>query len=296
VRAGNIRCVRLTERDRELEELTARADEARAGRGGVVVVCGESGAGKTSFVETFLERWPQEERVLWGACDPLATPRPLGPIQDLAEQLQPDTREVVCVSDHPYEIHGAVFEELATQPSVLFIDDLHWADQATVDLLRFVLRRIRRTHSLAVLTVRDDEIAPTHPMRSLLGDVARSTSATSLALPPLSIDAITQLAQGRPVDPVRLHRITGGNAFFVVEMLDHSGDELPSTVRDAILARTVGLDVAAWDLLYLMACAPESIPGYLLAPLGVTVPALPHRRRAHQRRIGRTALPLCQDS
>jgi hypothetical protein len=170
----------------------------------------------------------------------------------------------VCVSDHPYEIHGAVFEELATQPSVLFIDDLHWADQATVDLLRFVLRRIRRTHSLAVLTVRDDEIAPTHPMRSLLGDVARSTSATSLAWPPLSIDAITKLAQDRPVDPVRLHRITGGNAFFVVEMLDHSGDELPSTVRDAILARTVGLDVAAWDLLYLMACAPESIPDYLL--------------------------------
>jgi predicted ATPase len=127
--------VRLTERDRELEELTARADEARAGRGGVVVGCGEAGAGKTSFVETFLERWPQEERVLWGACDPLATPRPLGPIQDLAEQLEPDTRKVVCVSDHPYEIHGAVFEELATQPSVLFIDDLHWADQATVDLL-----------------------------------------------------------------------------------------------------------------------------------------------------------------
>jgi len=266
--------VRLTERDRELEALTARADEARAGRGGVVVVCGESGAGKTAFVETFLERWPQDERVLWGACDPLDTPRPLGPIHDLAEQFQPDTRKVLRESNHPYEIHGAVFDELATQPSVLFIDDLHWADQATVDLLRFVLRRIRRTHSLAVLTVRDDEIAPTHPMRSLLGDVARSTSATSLALPPLSLDAITQLAQDRTVDPVRLHRITGGNAFFVVEMLDQTSDELPTTVRDAILARTVGLDVAAWDLLYLMACAPESIPDYLLTHLGVTVPAL----------------------
>jgi DNA-binding CsgD family transcriptional regulator len=266
--------VRLTERDRELNELTARADQARAGRGGVVVVCGESGAGKTAFVETFLERWPEDERVLWAACDPLATPRPLGPIYDLAEQLEPDIRKVVRVSNYPYEIHSAVFEELATRPSVLFIDDLHWADQATVDMLRFVLRRIRRTHSLVVLTVRDDEIAPTHPMRSLLGDVARSTWATSLALPPLSLDAITQLTKGLPVDPVRLHRITGGNAFFVVEMLDCSGDELPTTVRDAILARTVGLDVAAWDLLHLMACAPESIPDYLLTHLGVTVPAL----------------------
>jgi DNA-binding CsgD family transcriptional regulator/GTPase SAR1 family protein len=266
--------VRLTERDRELNQLTAWADQARAGRGGVVVVCGESGAGKTSFVETFLERWPQDERVLWGACDPLATPRPLGPIHDLAEQLEPDTHKVVRASNYPYEIHSAVFEELATRPSVVFIDDLQWADQATVDLLRFVLRRIGRTHSLAILTVRDDEIAPTHPMRSLLGDVARSTSATSVALPPLSLDAITQLAEDRPVDPVRLHHITGGNAFFVVEMLDRSGEELPTTVRDAILARTVGLDVAAWDLLYLMACAPESIPDYLLTRLGVTVPAL----------------------
>ena len=264
----------LTEREGELDELAARADEARSGRGHVVVVCGESGAGKTTFVEAFLDRWPQDERVLWGACDPLDTPRPLGPIQDLAEQFEPDTRKVVRASDFPHEIHGAVFEELATRPSVLFIDDLHWADQATVDLLRFVLRRIRRTNSLAVLTVRDDEIAPTHPMRSLLGDIARSSSATSLALPPLSLDAISQLAQDRPIDPVRLHRITGGNAFFVAEMLDHNGDDLPTTVRDAILARTVGLDVPAWDLLYLMACAPKSIPQYLLTHLGVTVPAL----------------------
>jgi DNA-binding CsgD family transcriptional regulator/GTPase SAR1 family protein len=264
----------LAEREGELDQLVARANEARSGRGGVVVVCGESGAGKTSFVETFLERWPQDERVLWGACDPLDTPRPLGPIHDLADQLAPGTRDVVRVSNYPHEIHGAVFEELAAQPSVLFIDDMHWADQGTVDLLRYVLRRIQRTRSLAVLTVRDDEIAATHPMRSLLGDVARSNSATSLALSPLSIEAITQLAQDRPVDPVRLHRITGGNAFFVVEMLDQTGDELPTTVRDAILARTIGLDVAAWDLLYLMACAPESIPDYLLAHLGVTVPAL----------------------
>ena len=267
-------CVRLRERGRELEQLTACAEQARAGRGGVVVVCGESGAGKTSFVETFLEHWPTDERLLWGACDPLATPRPLGPVHDLAEQLGHDTREVLRGSDQPHEIYAAVFEELAAHPSVLFVDDLHWADQATVDLLRFVLRRIRRTHSLAILTVRDDEIAPTHPMRSLLGDVARSAAATSIALPPLSVAAISELVGDGSVDPVRLHHITAGNAFFVVEMLDHAGDELPTTVRDAVLARTVGLDAAAWDLLYLLACAPESIPDYLLTDLGVTIPAL----------------------
>ncbi|KXW72940.1 LuxR family transcriptional regulator, partial [Mycolicibacterium phlei DSM 43071] len=75
-------------------------------------------------------------------------------------------------------------------------------------------------------------------------------------------------------EPGWLHRITGGNPFFVVEMLDHTGTDLPTTVRDAILARTVGLDAAAWDLLYLLACAPGALPDILLAPLNVTIPTL----------------------
>ena len=87
----------------------------------------------------------------------------------------------------------------------------------------------------------------------------------------------------RSVDPVWLHRVTGGNAFFVCEMLDHSGGSganLPTTVRDAILARTAGLGVAEWDLLHLLACAPGAIPDDLLAHLGVTdiqMPATPER-------------------
>jgi DNA-binding CsgD family transcriptional regulator len=264
----------FTERKHELGLLGARADEARAGRGGLVIVSGESGVGKTSFVETFLQGRSDDTRVLWGVCDPLSTPRPLGPIHDLAGEFGPATQHVLRTSEYPYEIFAAVFEELSTQPCVLVIDDLHWADQAAVDLLRFVLRRIRRTYSLVIGTVRDDEIGITHPMRSLLGDVARSTSATTLALPPLSLEAVTELVGERPVDPVWLHRITSGNAFFVVEMLDHIGDDLPTTVRDAILARTVGLEVVGWDLLYLLTCAPQGIPDHLLTDLGVTVPAL----------------------
>jgi DNA-binding CsgD family transcriptional regulator/tetratricopeptide (TPR) repeat protein len=264
----------LTEREQQLGELTAGADEARAGRGGVVIVCGESGAGKTSFVETFLECWPETERMLWAGCDPLSTPRPLGPVHDLASQFAPATQKVLRDGDQPHTIFSAVFEDFIEQPSVLVIDDLHWADQATVDLLRFVLRRVQRTHSFVVGTLRDDELGPTHPMRSLLGDAARAPHARSLSLPPLSLAAVTELVGDRLVDPVRLHRITAGNAFFVVEMLDHIGEDLPTTVRDAVLARTVGLDLAAWDLLYLLACAPGAIPDYLLADLGVSVPAL----------------------
>jgi DNA-binding CsgD family transcriptional regulator len=265
--------VRLTERDHELAVLQTRADDARVGRGRMILVCGESGAGKTSFVEAFVERWVGDERVLWGACDPLPTPRPLGPIHDLAHRLAPATRAVLKQSDRPYDIFAAVDDDLRTAPSVLVLDDLHWADQGTIDLLRFVLRRVSQTRSLVIGIVRDDEVGVTHPMRALLGDVARSPRADSLTMPPLSVQGVQHLVDQRTVDPVWLHRVTGGNAFFVCEMLDHHGDDLPTTVRDAVLARTSDLDPAAWDLLNLLTCSPGVIPDHLLADLGVTLPA-----------------------
>jgi DNA-binding CsgD family transcriptional regulator len=239
----------------------------------MVLVSGESGAGKTSFVEAFVERWVRDERMLWGVCDPLPTPRPLGPIRDLAHRLAPATRAVLEHSDSPYDIFAAVYDDLCTAPSVLVLDDLHWADQGTIDLLRFVLRRVSQTRSLIIGILRDDEVGVTHPMRALLGDVARSARADSLAMPPLSVQAVQDLVGDRPVDPAWLHSVSGGNCFFVCEMLDHDGDDLPTTVRDAVLARTTGLEPAAWDLLNLLTCSPGAIPDYLLTDLSVTLPA-----------------------
>jgi len=266
--------VKLTERERQLAALSSRADEARSGRGGAVLVCGESGAGKTSFVETFVAQWADGERVLWGACDPLTMPRPLGPLHDLAVQFAPETRSLLRDGDQPHDIFSAVCDELLSTRTVLVLDDLHWADQATIDLLRFVLRRVHKSQSIVIGTVRDEEVGPTSRMRSLLGDVARSAHAMTVALPPLSLQAVTALVGERPVDPEWLYQVTGGNAFYVSELLDHHGDDLPTTVRDAILARTAELDVAAWDLLNLLTCAPGSIPDHLLAGLGITLPAL----------------------
>ncbi|WP_269821643.1 ATP-binding protein [Nocardia yamanashiensis] len=264
----------LTERENELGELTTRADQARAGRGGAVLVCGESGAGKTAFVETFLEQWGGGERVLWGACDPLSTPRPLGPLHDLAGHFDTGTRELLSGGDQSYDIFAAVFEALRATPTVLVVDDLQWADQGTIDLFRFLLRRIRQTSLLLVGIARDDEVGVSHPLRGLLGDIARSAQAHTLTVPPLSLAAVTTLAGDRAVDPAWLHRVSGGNAFFVTEMLDHRGGDLPTTVRDAILARTAGLSTSAWDLLHLLTCAPGAIADHLLTDLGVTLPAL----------------------
>ncbi|MDX1883089.1 ATP-binding protein [Mycolicibacterium sp. 120270] len=267
----------LADRDHQLGEIIARADDARAGRGAMVFVSGESGAGKSSFVETFVDRWVDGERVLWGACDPLPTPRPLGPIHDVAHKLAPATQAVLAGDRASYDIVDAVYDDLRTVPSVLVLDDLQWADQATIDLLRFVLRRVSQTRSLAVGVVRDDEVGIGHPLRVLLGDAARSPRACSVPLPPLSAEAVARLAGDTDVNSTWLHQITGGNAFFVCEMLEHhraAGTDLPTTVRDAVLARTADLDPASWDALHLLTCSPGALPDRLLTDLGVTLPAL----------------------
>jgi DNA-binding CsgD family transcriptional regulator/tetratricopeptide (TPR) repeat protein len=266
--------VTLTERERELDLVAGRVQGARTGTGGAVMVCGESGAGKTSFVEAFTTVSGGGMRVLWGVCDPLSTPRPLGPLHDLASEFSPATRQLLTTGEQPVDIFAAVFADLCLRPTILVLDDLHWADQGTIDLLRFLLRRAPQTHLLAVGTARDDELGVSHPLRSLLGDVARSPHSTTITLNPLSLEAISALVGDRDVDPVRLHRITGSNPFFVAEMLDHRGDDLPTTVRDAILARTVDLDAAAWDVLHLLTCATGAIADHLLAGLGVTADAL----------------------
>lgn len=267
--------VRLLERENDLAALAAQLQRARAGRGGMAILSGESGAGKSTLLQAFADGCAGEVPVLWSACDPLTTPRPLGPFRDLAAQLGEGVAAAMHTAGQPHEIFMAVFEQLRLHPSVLIIDDLHWADQGTIDLLRFLLRRIRVTGSMVVGALRDEEIGTSHPLRSLLGDLARSPDAEVTTLRPLTIEAIAALVGDRPVEPEWLLRLTGGNPFYVVEMLDHDdGGEIPRTVRDAILERTNGLAADAWDLLHLLACAPEAIPDHLLAPLGIGLPPL----------------------
>jgi DNA-binding CsgD family transcriptional regulator len=264
--------VELVERDDELATLGSAWTQARTGRGAFVLVVAESGCGKTSLVELFASGLAGQTTLLWGACDPLVTPRPLGPILDIRAQLAPDARALLDGAGQAHDIYSAIYQHLCDQPCLLVIEDLHWSDQGTIELLRFILRRIRTTPSMVVCTVRDD-VESSDALRGLLDDVARSGAATRLELLPLSRSGLATLV-GDDMSAEELFALTAGNPFFVNEMLQHRNDELPATVRDAILARTVGVSDTARDLLDLLVCSPEGIPDRLLRELGVDVESL----------------------
>ena len=224
--ASSARSAGLLERETALQALAATLGEAAAGEGRVALVYGEAGIGKTSLVDHFARAHAGSARTLWGACDSLHTPRPLGPVYDLATRAGAGLRGRLDAAAAPRDIFSAVLEELGRRPPVVVVlEDLHWADAATLDLVKFLGRRIRQVPALLVLTYRDDELGPRHPLRIALGDLATSGALRRVPLSPLSVAAVAALAVGETVDPAALHRRTGGNPFFVTEVLA-GGDTL----------------------------------------------------------------------
>ena len=186
--------VPLLERDGFLQTLDNLLCQVQQGAGRIALVSGEAGIGKTSLVEHFLQHQTGTMRVLWGGCEALFTPRPLGPIYDIAQQTQSPLRALLEGEANRSVLFAAVLEDLKETPAILIIEDVHWADEATLDLLKYLARRISRTLSLLILTFRDDEIARDHPFRLVLGDLP-AREVTRLHLPPLSEAAVATLAQ-----------------------------------------------------------------------------------------------------
>ena len=161
-------------------------------------------------------------------------------------------------------IFSACLSELGDQPTIMLVEDIHWADEATLDLLKFLGRRIHQTPSLLVLTYRDDEIGIHHPLRQLLGDLGSSASLLRIRVASLSKAAVLELARDKKVDAVELHRLTNGNPFFVTEVLAAEGG-IPETVRDAVLARAVHLSRSARATLEAAAVIGVRVEPWLLS-------------------------------
>jgi DNA-binding CsgD family transcriptional regulator/tetratricopeptide (TPR) repeat protein len=231
----------LIEREHTLGRLTALLEESAGGAGRLAFLGGEAGVGKTTVVTDIAGRATGSMTVRRGGCDAVAIGAALGPLVDAVPELADDI-ERVADADR-LRLFRRLLSTLGATPTLLIIEDVHWADEATLDLLRFVGRRIADLPLLVVSTFRDDEVGPEHPLRLLLGDLATAPRVTRLALAPLSVTGVRQLltAAGSPLDPAQLHRLTGGNPFYVSEVLAAGTPELPASVRDAVLARTAGL-------------------------------------------------------
>jgi DNA-binding CsgD family transcriptional regulator/tetratricopeptide (TPR) repeat protein len=225
-----------------------------------VFVGGEAGIGKTALVRAFVAGL--DDTVLVGACEHLATPAPLGPFADIAGELGGAFAAAIEAGRHPRDVALALLEQLSS-PAVLVIEDAHWADEATLDVLRVVGRRIGATPSLLLVTYRD-EIADDHPLRVLLGDLASTAAVERLDVPPLTPEAVCALAAPHGADCAAIYALTAGNSFFVTELLGTKSNTLPPTVRDAVLARAARLSAGARTLLEGAALVPARAELWLL--------------------------------
>jgi DNA-binding CsgD family transcriptional regulator/tetratricopeptide (TPR) repeat protein len=255
----------LLERDGCLRGLNALLAEANDGQGRVALVSGEAGIGKTALIERFVHQRQGRTRVVWGTCDPQFTPRPLGPLHDMAANMHAPVPALLAAGSDRSAVFSAVLAELSNHLTIAVFEDVHWADEATLDLLGFVGRRIAQTRALLVLTYRDDELSPRHPLRLLLGDLTVSTTTRRIALAPLTADGVRVLIGERRLDAEALHRRTAGNPFFVTEVLASYGVGMPPTVRDAVLARAARLSPPAQHALQAAAVIGPRVEPWLLA-------------------------------
>ncbi len=251
----------VLERESSLGELNEALAEAANGNGRIALISGEAGIGKTTLVEQFIQ--PQPQRVLWGVCDALFTPRPLSPLYDVARQAKGELATLLQGEINRSAIFAACLNELQA-PTILVFEDIHWADEATLDLLKFLSRRMARTRSLLIITYRDDALGGQHPLRLLLGDLARSAAVRRLALEPLSVTAVRQLVGEQAIDADSLHQQTSGNPFYVTEVLAEGGSAIPDTVRDAVLARAARLSLSGRAVLNATAVIGQRIEPWLL--------------------------------
>ncbi|MDT4922180.1 MAG: hypothetical protein QOI15_3082, partial [Pseudonocardiales bacterium] len=260
----------IVERTAHLEALGEALACAERRRGRCILLAGEAGSGKSALVGRFLDGLPRRVDVVSATCQDMSTPLPLAPLYDIARALGGAVQEAVRNGAD----HRALFETLLEQmtearhPTVMVLEDVHWADEASLDLLRFLIRRLAGVPLLALVTFRDVEIG--EQLQRLLGELAAAPDVRRLGVAALSLDGVAALAPG--ADPryiAEIHRRSGGNAFFVGELLSQADrSAVPMTVQDAVLPRLSRLDPATRAAAELAAVVGDPAEITLLERLG----------------------------
>lgn len=155
----------------------------------------------------------------------------------MAGQFRGEIPDLLNQDSYRARLFSTVLVEFKRRTTIAVFEDVHWADEATLDLLRYLGRRIAQTTTLLVLTYRDDELGTRHPLLGVLGDIANSSATRRIPLAPLSEMAVDTLVRDRGMDAAVLHRQTGGNPFYITEVLATRSSGIPASIRDAVLAR-----------------------------------------------------------
>lgn len=228
----------LIERAEFLTTLLAQFQKIETtGEGHCVFVSGEAGIGKTALVKAFCKQQQNDCTVYQGACDALFTPRPLAPLYDIIWQIRNDLWPASHTIEERSGLFLNFFQELHNKKGKILIvfEDIHWADEATLDFIKFFSRRIVQLPCLFILTYRDDEIHASHPLRNVLGDLTKDTF-TRIQLGPLSREAVYKMADEKGYDAANVYGISGGNPFYVNEILASYSPGVPENIKDAILS------------------------------------------------------------
>lgn len=266
----------LAERSEYLELLKSLCRKAETGEGHSVFLMGEAGIGKTSVVNLFLKGLPGKSTVLIGGCDPLSTPRPLGPLYDIAPQVSPAFQQLLKEEKTRQVIFSALIEELQKKDlAVMVFEDVHWADEATIDLIKFLSRRIYRYRCLFLLTYRDDEIHARHGLKNIFGELIPHTFS-KVQLKRLSQNAVHQLAakHGKH-SAVQVYELTGGNPFYVTEILNSIDTAVPDRVKDSILTAFHSKDDRSRSFLEFLSILPARVESDVMDRLEIDFPGAP---------------------
>ena len=258
--------MQLLEREPLLNQLEEHLRPAADGHGRVVLVDGKAGVGKTALVDEFCRRVAGAATALRTSCDALSTPGPLGPVRDLAPALGLQIDRLGLDGESRESLFRAVLAAFAARPgtTLLIGEDAHWSDGASLDLVRFLGRRIGELRALFVVTYRNDEIGPNHPLRLVLGDLTTAPTVHRIGVLPLSQDAVQCMAADSQRDAADLYRLTGGNPFFLTEVLAAEDEPVPASVGDAVLARAARLSPEARAVLDIAAVIGASFDPDLL--------------------------------
>ncbi len=254
----------LLERGEELSQLQAAVDRARRMEGALVLMSGEAGIGKTSLVRAFADQVGNHVRVLYGGCEDLLAPRPLGPFRDMFRSTGPGSPPELDRTDRDGYIEALLAEmAFSLRPALIIIDDAHWADDASLDIIRYLGRRVDQLAAVLVVTYRTGELIDDHPLRRVLGALT-GPATLRLELKPLSDAAVTSIAGRAGVDPAGLVTAVAGNPFYLTEALAAPGSAVPATVRDTVIARVRCLPKHAQRALEVLSVVPHEAEVELL--------------------------------